>query len=314
MGKTGVTLKYKKKIIFYIAVIFVGIIVLAKIISKYKADSDFQKTRDSYEEIINQLSKDDIVDNTYIVSISTDTDFALKNDYDKYDTQYDSVDITIKLSDDFETMDIKEGCIILRKIDEEIISILTEGKENTGYLALLDDDYVSYKGSNVHVDEDLDIDFISSAKAYTFDSGLFHSYNSIYIKESGKFGYVDYDIEWDENKVVSIKESEYTSSSYIPAEEDYNSLTYYAVTDDDTLGEVWAMAQSFVKDQLKSPKSADFPTYGDSNVNITSSGDYYKVTGYVDAENGFGAEIRSTFLLVLKKTGSKYTLKECNIY
>lgn len=97
-------------------------------------------------------------------------------------------------------------------------------------------------------------------------------------------------------------------------EEDYNSLTYREVTDDDTLGEVWAMAQSFVKDQLKSPKSADFPTYGDSSVSITNSGDYYKVTGYVDAENSFGAEIRSTFSLVLKKSGSKYTLKECNIY
>lgn len=314
MGKNGITLKYKKKIVFFIAIIFIGIMVLVNIIIKFKTDSDFHETRNSYEEIINQLNKDDITDNTYIVSISVETDFELKNDYDKYDTQYDTIDITVNLSSDFEKMDIKERCLILRKIDEEIISILTNGKENTGYLTLLDDDYVSYKGSNVHVDEDLDIDFISSSKAYRFYSGFFHSYNSIYIKGNGKFGYIDYDIEWDENKVVSIKESEYTSSSYTPTEEDYNSLTYYTVTDDATLGEVWAMAQSFVKDQLKSPKSADFPTYGDSNVNITSSGDYYKVTGYVDAENGFGAEIRSTFSLVLKKSGSKYTLKECNIY
>lgn len=96
--------------------------------------------------------------------------------------------------------------------------------------------------------------------------------------------------------------------------EDYNSLTYCDVTDDDTLGEVWAMAQSFVKDNLKSPKSADFPVYGDSQVSIKNAGSYYKVTGYVDAENSFGAEIRATFSLVMEKSGTKYTLKECNIY
>lgn len=96
--------------------------------------------------------------------------------------------------------------------------------------------------------------------------------------------------------------------------EDYNSLSYYTVTDDDELGSVWAMTQSFVKDKLKSPKSADFPTYGDSQVSIKKSGNYYKVTGYVDAENSFGAEIRATFSLVMEKSGSKYTLKECNIY
>lgn len=98
------------------------------------------------------------------------------------------------------------------------------------------------------------------------------------------------------------------------AEIDYNSLSFIKVTDDNTLGEVWAMSQSFVKEQLKSPKSADFPTYRDDNIHITNSGDYYKVSGYVDAENSFGAKLRNTFLLVLEKSGSKYILKECSIY
>lgn len=108
--------------------------------------------------------------------------------------------------------------------------------------------------------------------------------------------------------------SDYYSSMENSNKEDYNSLTYYTVTDDDTLGEVWAMAKSFVKDKLKSPKSADFPVYGDTQVSIKNSGNYYKVTGYVDAENSFGAEIRATFSLVMEKSGSKYILKECNIY
>lgn len=315
MKKNGITLKYKKKIAFFIAIIFIGIMVLMNIISKFKADSDFQKTRNSYEEIINQLSKDDITDNTYIVSISMETDFKLENSYDKYDSQYDMTDVTVKLSNDFETLDINERCAILKKIDEEIIILLTKDKEDTGYLVMLDSDYVAYKGSNLHIEEYLNIKFASSSNFYTFDYVRNNNYDYISIKEDGKFGYTKYDMEWNDNKIVAIKESEsYSNNYHMPAEEDYNSLTYYTVTNDKTLGEVWAMAQSFIKDQLKSPKSADFPTYGDSNVNITNSGDYYKVTGYVDAENGFGAEIRSTFSLVMKKSGSKYTLKECNIY
>lgn len=129
---------------------------------------------------------------------------------------------------------------------------------------------------------------------------IFPSTKSVY--KNGERIYDDY---WNSDSHKSAVEKE---------NEDYNSLSYSIVTDDDTLGEVWAMAQSFVKDNLKSPKSADFPTYGDSQVSIKKSGSYYKVTGYVDAENSFGAEIRATFSLVMEKSGSKYTLKECNIF
>lgn len=128
--------------------------------------------------------------------------------------------------------------------------------------------------------------------------GIFPSDKS--VSKNGEEIYGDY---WNSESYKSTVEKE---------NEDYNSLSYYEVTDDDTLGEIWAMAQSFVEDKLKSPKSADFPVYGDSNVSITNSGNYYKVSGYVDAENSFGAEIRTTFSLVMEKSGSNYTLKECN--
>ena len=306
-------MKDRKRVLIFLIIILFGIVIAVNVTNKIKENSAFENTRNSYEEIIKGMSVDDISNNTYITSISVDTDFEMKNSYDGYDTQYDMTDIIVQLSNDFETMDIKDRVVILQKVDEEISTILTNGKDITGYAALLDD-YSAYKGSKVQVVEDLDIDFKSASKTYTFCIGLYHSRNSISIQgEDGKFGYTTYDLEWNGDTVVSVKENQ-SSGNYIPVEKDYNSLTYRTVTDDDTLGEVWAMAQSFVKDQLKSPKSADFPTYGDDSVSIKGSGDYYKVTGYVDAENSFGAEIRSTFSLVLKKSGSKYTLKECNIY
>ena len=306
-------LKDRKRVLIFLIIIFIGIVIAVNVVNKIRENSAFENTRNSYEEIIKGISVDDISNNTYITSISIETDFEMKNSYDGYNTQYDMIDIIVQLSNDFETLDIKDRVVILQKADEEISTILTNGKDTTGYTVLLDD-YAPYKGSKVQVVEDLDIDFKSASKTYTFCVGLYHSRNRISIQgEDGKFGYTTYDVQWDGDAVVSVKE-EQSSGNYTPVEEDYNSLTYQTVTDDDTLGEVWAMAQSFVKDQLKSPKSADFPTYGDSSVSITNSGDYYKVTGYVDAENSFGAEIRSTFSLVLKKGGSKYTLKECNIY
>lgn len=161
-----------------------------------------------------------------------------------------------------------------------------------------------------------DIALVINCESQTYKYGY-------YKHEAESFYFVDRFIDSDGLEFVNDEEKDknYDNSSDSIGiignginEDNYNNLTYNTVTDDDTLGEVWAMAQLFVEDKLKSPSSADFPVYGDSNVSITNSGDYYKVTGYVDAENSFGAEIRSTFSLVLKKGGSKYTLKECNIY
>ena len=148
----------------------------------------------------------------------------------------------------------------------------------------------------VRVDDGFVSGYTSNGNRYE----IYPSSKSVY--KNGEQIFSDY---WNSDSHKSAVEKE---------NEDYNSLSYRTVTDDDTLGEVWAMAKSFVKDNLKSPKSADFPVYGDSQVSITNSGSYYKVTGYVDAENSFGAEIRATFSLVMEKSGTKYTLKECNIY
>lgn len=304
----------KNKIILIVVLILIGVIIIANVVGDIIKDNYFLNTRNSYEEIVNGINIDNITNDTYITSLSVETDFETKSSYDQYDTQYDMIDITVQLSNDFESMSIKDRVSALKKVEQEIFAILEKGKDTTGYSALLDEEYVPYKNSNVRVIEELDICYTSS-KNYKFYNGYYHSYDSISIQgEDGKFGYTEYDVEWNGDTVVSVEEQDHSSGSYNPPEEDYNSLTYREVTDDDTLGEVWAMAQSFVKDNLKSPKSADFPVYGDSKVSITNSGSYYKVTGYVDAENSFGAEIRATFSLVMEKSGSKYTLKECNIY
>lgn len=62
---------------------------------------------------------------------------------------------------------------------------------------------------------------------------------------------------------------------------------------------VWVDAQEAVKNELKSPSTADFPWGYDDYV--TDNGDgTYSVSAYVDAENSFGAKVRSNFSCTVK--------------
>lgn len=53
-----------------------------------------------------------------------------------------------------------------------------------------------------------------------------------------------------------------------------------------------AYCHQFVEDRLKSPGSADFPSFGEHQV-ATVSEQQWRVSSYVDAENSFGASLRT---------------------
>lgn len=64
----------------------------------------------------------------------------------------------------------------------------------------------------------------------------------------------------------------------------------------------FVMSEGFVKDRLKSPSSAKFQPYSASNVRDLGNG-VYEVTGYVDAQNSFGAMIRNRYYCKLRYAG-----------
>ena len=71
-------------------------------------------------------------------------------------------------------------------------------------------------------------------------------------------------------------------------------------------------AEDIVRDNLKSPSSADF--CGASKYTITRSGNTWTVRGYVDAQNSFGATLRNDFTVVITFTSdTKYTIDSCRI-
>lgn len=68
-------------------------------------------------------------------------------------------------------------------------------------------------------------------------------------------------------------------------------------SDSESGSEIGAMiaCESFVEDQLRAPATASFPPARDAD--ITHDGeDRYRVRAHVDAENAFGATVRTSFI------------------
>lgn len=69
-------------------------------------------------------------------------------------------------------------------------------------------------------------------------------------------------------------------------------------------------AQTVIKEKLKSPSTAKFPSciFSANDYQITASPDLQKVgvQGFVDSQNGFGAMLRSRFVVIFKRTGTGF--------
>ena len=61
------------------------------------------------------------------------------------------------------------------------------------------------------------------------------------------------------------------------------------------------IAKDEVKKELKAPSTAEF-----SNISATENNGVWTITGYVDAENSFGAMIRNKFKVIIEDNGKPY--------
>jgi len=72
------------------------------------------------------------------------------------------------------------------------------------------------------------------------------------------------------------------------------------------------IAKTAVMERLKSPSTAEF--CGNSDYTVTCLGDTWTVRGTVDAQNGFGAVLRSSFTVKFTFSSSdRYTIDSCSI-
>lgn len=74
----------------------------------------------------------------------------------------------------------------------------------------------------------------------------------------------------------------------------------------------WTAAQHFVTGKLKSPNTADYggiSNYQDPTKCVTDLGDgTFRVRGWVDSQNSFGAIVHNKFSLTVKDEGSTWAL------
>ena len=113
------------------------------------------------------------------------------------------------------------------------------------------------------------------------------------------------------NKQEEIEEFNRRTQAMLEVSQKTLDQVNAATSEDSTLsndekGRVWVEAKYAVEEQLKSPATAEFPSV--NHAAITKSGETYTVSSYVDAENGFGATIRTNFTATIEKSGDTYTV------
>lgn len=82
-----------------------------------------------------------------------------------------------------------------------------------------------------------------------------------------------------------------------------NSSSSYVAKDREM--DAWVCAQDIVEANLKSPSSAKFCKYPEATITYCGDADYM-VVGWVDAENSYGAKIRTNFIVTLTLTEKGY--------
>lgn len=95
---------------------------------------------------------------------------------------------------------------------------------------------------------------------------------------------------------------------------DYAAASGYSMSED-MKAALWSLAQKAVESELKAPSTAKFPaSYGSADVSFGKSGGLYTVSAWVDAQNGFGAVVRTNFTVYAAFTGSSVKLDHVVLY
>lgn len=124
------------------------------------------------------------------------------------------------------------------------------------------------------------------------------------ILGSGVYALTNWDSSSTDSNSSNYSSSDYSSSDFNSlnsSSSDYSSLSSSTTVSDDDKGILWECALDAVKQSLKAPSTAKFPfSYYDATFNSLGN-DMYEVKSWVDAQNSYGAMLRSNFTVSIKK-------------
>ena len=102
---------------------------------------------------------------------------------------------------------------------------------------------------------------------------------------------------------MSMMEDDVKKSSQ--SNQNTNTNSYSGSSARHTDSEAFTCAKAIVKSSLKSPSTAKFCRITDATITHLGNGEY-KVTGWVEAQNSFGATLRQNFVVVYTATKNGY--------
>ena len=73
-------------------------------------------------------------------------------------------------------------------------------------------------------------------------------------------------------------------------------------------------ATNFIKKRLKAPSTTEFPNPKLANIQLLEDGATYKIYGYVDSQNSYGATLRVNWYVKLILNGNEWNLLDLKIY
>ena len=151
-------------------------------------------------------------------------------------------------------------------------------------------------------------DEISNSKKYDIDEKLDRVRNvSIKGYESGGATYTVYSSTRSIYKNgKEIDDDFYNSDSYKSLHDNKPSTSSGSGYLPNREKDAWVCAQDIVNSNLKAPATAKFCSYTEATITHNGGSDY-TVKGYVDAENSYGAQIRTNFTVTLTLTEKGYT-------
>ena len=124
------------------------------------------------------------------------------------------------------------------------------------------------------------------------DENRIHAYNDK--------GDIDYYGSWENAKKPFHISTDQIKANLEEKENKRNNTSVDRTTD------AKICAQKVVEDNLKSPSTAKFCKYAEMTA-VNLGGNRWKITGYVDAQNSFGATLRENWTVTLTLTTSGFT-------
>lgn len=128
------------------------------------------------------------------------------------------------------------------------------------------------------------------------------------VKESSMAGSTYNSIEAEFSFDIEPEAQESTSTpkpTYKPSTNTGSSNTTTASDGGTRKIDAWVCAQDIVNSNLKAPSTAEYCSYPSADIEWNGGSDY-TVSGYVDAENGFGSMVRTYFTVTLTLTTKGY--------